>query len=217
MLTTVAVCSLPSSPLRKRAFRGSCTRCSLLVAERSATTARFWGLASQAWPLGLTTVRGEFVCRTLRSDCTLLGLPLGPRNRATCSLPNTSPRLHASRDSQPPAACPLPNPSQGPQDSESRNRCGLFVTERATAATKPSGRNRQTNCPFPNIPPQPQLLTVAGSQPPVHHTAQDSAVLRVSAPPDGEADAGRLLPPRPPKRWRPSSVRAHLAACVHLG
>lgn len=194
-LALAAVCSLPNAPLRLHAS----------------------GLASWASPLGLTTVCGQLVAEPSAPTVRRFwGLPLGPRNRAICSLPNIS----SDRT-------PL-----GIRNRRRRARCRtIVVTARPCdvvllrlvryrthhGSLETFGPQSPTNCPFPNAPPQPQPLTVAGSQPPVHHTAQDSAVLRVSAPPHGEADAGRLLPPRPPKRWRPSSVRAHLAACVHLG
>lgn len=127
--TTVALCSLPNSPLRKHASRVSHSpqfaRCRTLRCDRTLL-----GLASGAWPLRLATIRGGFVCRTLRSDCSLLGLPLGSLQPRHCSLPNTSPRLHASRDSQPPAARSLSKPFASDRKTLGRrNRRDLFVTE----------------------------------------------------------------------------------------
>jgi len=60
----------------KARFQGSRTRRGLLVAERSTATARFWGspLGPRLW--GSQSPR-SVRCRTLRSDCLLLGLASG--------------------------------------------------------------------------------------------------------------------------------------------
>lgn len=142
----------------KARFQGSRTRRGLLVAERSTATARFWGspLGPRLW--GSQSPR-SVRCRTLRSDCLLLGLASGPRNHAICSLPNSSPRLHASWDSQPPAARSLPNLRRD------RKLSGV-----ATAAA----------CSSPNTPPRPPNLraAIANELPVSERSAATSATHR---------------------------------------
>jgi hypothetical protein len=142
----------------KARFQGSRTRRGLLVAERSAATARFWGspLGPRLWAHNR---RGQFVAERSAPTVCFWGLPLGPRNHAICSLPNSSPRLHASWDSQPPAARSLPNLRRD------RKLWGV-----ATAAA----------CSSPNIPPRPPNLraAIANELPVSERSAATSATHR---------------------------------------
>jgi len=157
-LTTVTLCSLPNSPLRKHASRGLAPAavCSLPNAplRLHASGARLWGLAS-----GAHNRRDQFVAERSAPTVCFWGLPLGPRNHAICSLPNSSPRLHASWDSQPPAARSLPNLRRD------RKLSGV-----ATAAA----------CSSPNTPPRPPNLraAIANELPVSERSAATSATHR---------------------------------------
>jgi len=57
-----------------------------------------------------------------------------------------------------------------------------------TTAWGPEDSQSSAQCPLPDTLPQPQPLTLAGAQPPVHCAALDSTMLRVPAPPCGRTD-----------------------------